>query len=744
MRVQEVTKTYRAGKKRIEALKAISFELPERGMIFLLGRSGSGKSTLLNLLGGMDRPDGGEIESCGVRLDRATSAELDGYRRDCCGFVFQDYNLIPELTVGENVELGLRLQGKGREESGKKAQEALKAVGLEGYEGRKVTELSGGQRQRVAIARAVVKEPELILADEPTGALDEETGKEIFALLKELSKNRLVVTVTHERESAERYGDRVIELKEGKIVCDSGDGGNPDDSPTPGGDLPEKTEGRETARDAKGREKCEKAEAGKRAKAGAGRLPAGTAMRIGVKNFGKHPFRAAITAILSVIAFVFLGISLTIASIDVEEALLNVLKESGQKNAKVIAYEYHETNYTGSGVWIEEFLGGDGNRNSKKRGLTPEEVEKVEKETGANISPVYLVRVDPMFEGFRVAATIEQINEAAKKNPEYCFKFYFEGYLLMNEEECEAQGFQVEGRLPQTPDEVAINGCWFNELALAGLISESGEEIPVTSAADVIGKRINLLSNSSAGKNYKTITGVVHTEEKKISEGHYSNDIFHCVFVSEDYFPEGNRDEVRPGVFEERRFTGFNYGFLSFGEGDAGYERVVKYVLDSRTEEGGYRLSSEATDAYWTMDEGTTVIRNAFLYVALLFFVFSLLLLFNFVSASVRSQQKQVGTLVSLGAGKRELFSIYGRVAVGLFAAVGVVAFAVICIGLSPLNAYLGEIWSFGGRVLFPHAWVFAALVIVAAGVSAAAAFLSVIRTAKEMPAEIIRRGQIK
>ena len=744
MRVQEVTKTYRAGKKRIEALKAISFELPERGMIFLLGRSGSGKSTLLNLLGGMDRPDGGEIESCGVRLDRATSAELDGYRRDCCGFVFQDYNLIPELTVGENVELGLRLQGKGREESGKKAQDALKAVGLEGYEGRKVTELSGGQRQRVAIARAVVKEPELILADEPTGALDEETGKEIFALLKELSKHRLVVTVTHERESAERYGDRVIELKEGKIVCDSGDGGNPDDSPTPGGDLPEKPEGRETARDAKGREKCEKAEAGKRAKAGAGRLPAGTAMRIGVKNFGKHPFRAAITAILSVIAFVFLGISLTIASIDVEEALLNVLKESGQKNAKVIAYEYHETNYTGSGVWIEEFLGGEGNRSSEKRGLTLEEVEKVEEETGADISPVYLVRVDPMFEGFRVAATIEQINEAAKKNPEYCFKFYFEGYLLMNEEECEAQGFQVEGRLPQTPDEVAINGCWFNELALAGLISESGEEIPVTSAADVIGKRINLLSNSSAGKNYKTITGVVHTEEKKISEEHYSNDIFHCVFVSEDYFPEGNRDEVRPGVFEERRFTGFNYGFLSFGEGDAGYERVVKYVLDSRTEEGGYRLSSEATDAYWTMDEGITVIRNAFLYVALLFFVFSVLLLFNFVSASVRSQQKQVGTLVSLGAGKRELFSIYGRVAVGLFAAVGVVAFAVICIGLSPLNAYLGEIWSFGGRVLFPHAWVFAALVIVAAGVSAAAAFLSVLRTEKEMPAEIIRRGQIK
>lgn len=744
MRVREVTKTYRAGKKRIEALKAISFELPERGMIFLLGRSGSGKSTLLNLLGGMDRPDGGEIESCGVRLDRATSAELDGYRRDCCGFVFQDYNLIPELTVGENVELGLRLQGKGREESGKKAQDALKAVGLEGYEGRKVTELSGGQRQRVAIARAVVKEPELILADEPTGALDEETGKEIFALLKELSKNRLVVTVTHERESAERYGDRVIELKEGKIVCDSGDGGNPDDSPTPGGDLPEKTEGRETARDTKGREKCEKAEAGKRAKAGAGRLPAGTAMRIGVKNFGKHPFRAAITAILSVIAFVFLGISLTIASIDVEEALINVLKESGQKNAKVIAYEYHETNYTGSGVWIEEFLGGEANRSSEKRGLTPEEVEKVEEETGANISPVYLVRLDPMFEGFRVAATIEQINEAKEKNPEYCFKFYFEGYLLMNEEECEAQGFQVEGRLPETPDEVAINGCYFNELALAGLISESGEEIPVTFAADVIGKRINLLSNSSAGKNYKTITGVVHTEEKKISEEHYSNDIFHCVFVSEDYFPEGNRDEVRPGVFEERRFTGFNYGFLSFGEGDAGYERMVKYVLDSRTEEGGYRLSSEATDAYWTMDESSPLLRNAFLYVALLFFVFSVLLLFNFVSASVRSQQKQVGTLVSLGAGKRELFSIYGRVAVGMFAAVGVVAFAVICIGLSPLNAYLGELWSFGGRVLFPHAWVFAALVIVAAGVSAAAAFFSVLRTAKEMPAEIIRRGQIK
>lgn len=301
MKVKNLTKTYRLGKgRRVEALKGVSFDLPERGMVFILGKSGSGKSTLLQLLGGMDTPDGGEILSCGLRLDKATKKQSEAYRRNSCGFVFQEYNLIPELTAGENVELALRLCGE-KQTTGR-TEEALTRVGLEGYAGRKVTELSGGQRQRVAIARAVVKNPELILADEPTGALDEETGAEIFSLLKSLSDSCLVVTVTHDRASAEKYGDRVIELKEGEIAADSGGGYASDE-----------------------REEAQKKEGGK--------LPVKAAVRLGAESFRRHPVRAAVSVLLSAVVFAAAGVTAAIGRINPERTAFLLMRESGIQSA---------------------------------------------------------------------------------------------------------------------------------------------------------------------------------------------------------------------------------------------------------------------------------------------------------------------------------------------------------------------------------------------------------------------------
>lgn len=301
MKVKNLTKTYRLGKgRRVEALKGVSFDLPERGMVFILGKSGSGKSTLLQLLGGMDAPDGREILSCGLRLDKATKKQSEAYRRNSCGFVFQEYNLIPELTAGENVELALRLCGE--KQTAGRTEEALARVGLEGYAGRKVTELSGGQRQRVAIARAVVKNPGLILADEPTGALDEETGAEIFSLLKSLSDSCLVVTVTHDRASAEKYGDRVIELKEGEIAADNGGGYASDE-----------------------REEAQKKEGGK--------LPVKTAVRLGAESFRRHPVRAAVSVLLSAVVFALAGAAVTVRQADPERTAFRLTEEAGVQSA---------------------------------------------------------------------------------------------------------------------------------------------------------------------------------------------------------------------------------------------------------------------------------------------------------------------------------------------------------------------------------------------------------------------------
>lgn len=223
MRVRHLSKTYTPESGEVKALNDVNFELPESGMVFILGKSGSGKSTLLNLVSGLDRADkGSEIETCGIEIVSCSANERDVYRNSSCGFVFQEYNLIPELNVKENIKLSWQLQGN--KDNDEIVEKTLQKVELGGYGDRKVTELSGGQKQRVAIARAIIKEPKIIFADEPTGALDEDTGESIFKLLKAIAKDRLVIVVTHDREFAEKYADRIIELANGKIISDSDEG----------------------------------------------------------------------------------------------------------------------------------------------------------------------------------------------------------------------------------------------------------------------------------------------------------------------------------------------------------------------------------------------------------------------------------------------------------------------------------------------------------------------------------------
>ena len=217
----DICKTYRPrGGVPVEALRGVTLRFGERGMVFILGKSGSGKSTLLHILGGLDDADAGYLEIDGKTTQAFSRKDFDDYRNEYVGFVFQEYNLLPTFTVRENLSIALELQGKSASEE--QIAAALAKVGLAGMEKRKPTELSGGQRQRVAIARAMIKEPEMILADEPTGALDEETGQSVLKLLKQLSEEKLVIVVSYDRDFAERFGDRIIELADGAVVRDTG------------------------------------------------------------------------------------------------------------------------------------------------------------------------------------------------------------------------------------------------------------------------------------------------------------------------------------------------------------------------------------------------------------------------------------------------------------------------------------------------------------------------------------------
>lgn len=218
IRIENLTKIYKT--KRRESTKAldnISFTLPDKGLVFIIGKSGSGKSTLLNVIGGLDKITSGDICCFGNSLGKMSTKDLENYRNTLVGFIFQDFHLIDDLTVFDNVKLALDLQN-AKDDSA--VYEALKKVDLAGYENRYPTEISGGQKQRVAIARALVKDPKVILADEPTGNLDSKTTSQISQLLKEISREKLVVTVSHNLLDAYEYADRILELSDGNILND--------------------------------------------------------------------------------------------------------------------------------------------------------------------------------------------------------------------------------------------------------------------------------------------------------------------------------------------------------------------------------------------------------------------------------------------------------------------------------------------------------------------------------------------
>ena len=221
LQVKNISKRYVTGELVQNALADVSLNLRDSEFVAVLGASGSGKTTLLNVIGGLDRYDEGDLIINGVSTKRYTDRDWDSYRNHTIGFVFQSYHLIPHQTVLSNVELALTIGGVSRAERKKRAMEALAKVGLKDQLHKKPNQLSGGQMQRVAIARALVNNPEILLADEPTGALDSETSIQIMDLLKEIASERLVVMVTHNPELADAYATRIVRLKDGKIVDDS-------------------------------------------------------------------------------------------------------------------------------------------------------------------------------------------------------------------------------------------------------------------------------------------------------------------------------------------------------------------------------------------------------------------------------------------------------------------------------------------------------------------------------------------
>ncbi|MDE7263794.1 MAG: ABC transporter ATP-binding protein [Anaeroplasmataceae bacterium] len=314
LEIKNVSKIYQTKNTQVEALKNVSLKFMSNGLYFILGKSGCGKSTLLNLIAGLDCVTSGEILLDGNDFTKFNSNQLNQYRNFEVGFVFQEFNLIPNLNVKENIALSLKMQGKKVIEE--EILEVLKLVEMDEFIHRKINELSGGQKQRIAIARAIIKNPKIIIADEPTGALDTETSEQIFSLLRNLSQNHLIIVVSHDEVYAKKYADELVYLKDGCV------------------------EKEEKLHIIYNYDLIDKQSSNK------SYLPFFTALKIGFSNFKVNILRLCILIFLSVISFTCLGVSIIAFQYNKEEFIVKTIADNGYVDPLAILSIYKKNEST--------------------------------------------------------------------------------------------------------------------------------------------------------------------------------------------------------------------------------------------------------------------------------------------------------------------------------------------------------------------------------------------------------------
>lgn len=536
--VRNLYKTYKPKKgKAVEALKNISLKFEDKGLVFILGKSGSGKSTLLNMLGGLDKFDAGEIIIKGKSSSDFTQSDFDSYRNTFIGFIFQEYNILNDFTVGANIALSMELQGK------KPTKEALNSildeVDLTGFASRKPNELSGGQKQRVAIARALIKNPEIIMADEPTGALDSNTGKQVFDTLKKLSEDKLVIVVSHDREFAEQYGDRVIELADGEIISDIKKYVAKASSVSDGIDIIEDKlihikSGYELTEndlkmindylkqntdsdsfisiDSKTNDDIRRAakidDSGNREafhdttdesldipdyspddfKLIRSRLPLHNSLKMALGSLKKKPFRLIMTIILSTVAFTLFGLVNTMSTYDPVKSGTDSIIDSS------VNYTAFTKEVNSDGSFYEQQL------------LTDDDVDRISKKFP---KLTFNKVISPM----TADLTIENLFNSDAINADSYFNYYitmFSGVVHVTDSTLSDMDYKITGRLPENDNEVAITSIAAESFIKAGYRKDEKQEkaIDIKLETDLIGKTLSL---SLGGYKEFTITGIIDT-----------------------------------------------------------------------------------------------------------------------------------------------------------------------------------------------------------------------------------------
>lgn len=580
----------------VHALDGVSLEFAEKGMVFLLGKSGSGKSTLLNVCGGLDSPTEGEIIVKGRSSKNFSQSDFDSYRNTFIGFIFQEYNILNEFSVEDNIALALELQGKPKDKAAISA--LLEQVDLQGYAKRKPNTLSGGQKQRIAIARALVKSPEIIMADEPTGALDSNTGKQVFETLKKLSEDKLVLVVSHDREFAEQYGDRIIELKDGKVISDVSKGKEEQkklsDNVNAVGDVLCIKKGsllteldfdkikafllgskedviianngkdvenfkkvsrisddgakevfRDTVENKEKRQYTAQDSRFIRSK-----LPLRHAFKIGASGLKTKPIRLLFTVILCTVAFALFGLLSTLSFYDSESTFkqtladtnISIMKFEKQYNIKYIHYYKGDQEGDYDGVNPTKF--------------TSDDIKKLSEKVG-----------NDAFGAINIATSINAVNTS-----DY-WTDRIDSVAVLPEDSQLRQN--INGKYPAANDEIIISSYTAEMIKECKIYDDSGAMLEITNAEDIIGKKIFM-----AGNKYK-VTGIMNSGEipaiyEPLKEEGSNNMLLAMKYQS---FLEDGLHLV--AFVTSDRFNMFSRGDYSYKESIYNYTRVLAAIKNN-------------------------------------------------------------------------------------------------------------------------------------------------------------------
>lgn len=705
--LKKITKVYttKHGLKTT-ALKDIDLTFGDCGLVFVLGKSGCGKSTLLNMIGGIDSPTAGEIVVDGVSSANYSPADYNAYRNTYVGFVFQDFNLINDYSVFENVAIALELQRKPKNRWA--IDNVLNEVELTDVNGltlrnRKVTELSGGQKQRVAIARALVKNPKIILADEPTGALDSQTGEALYVLLKKLSKEKLIIVVTHDREGALRYGDRIIELSDGKVMSDSG--------------VPHEMQPQTRITP---HFICS-------------RLPLKRAFAMGAGGLKKGVFRLILSVVLCAGTLMAFGFSFTALTMDSYGTQFSTMQANDLQMFGVVSRNVRYTE--------EE----DGYLSAKGFSLNERQVG-IMLEYGKQ--PIELFSGEEIYredEGRRIYGIKAFLAEDSSvlEELEYTRQYYslaFSGLTALAELDPyngeETANLTADSRfrdvslcrLPQTSEEIALTDLQFNIFSEFGYRSADGVTSKISRPDDIIGKNIGRF----------TVCGVYSTE------------------IDRNYFVK-NKETVDTGFNDMRQYfysaknSVITYGYVCSGAlpNAEPVQYIIKYENDTpeikkmlkemtfTDDENDY--GAEIATLYSSAMPGEKFIEdvvNIALAASLVFMVLSVILFMSFLSTSIERRKKEFGILRALGARKRDVVNIC------LFESmiVALIIFVPSLIGVYIISAalninFLLSVFNVGFLQIF-------VLLLMCFGVAALATILPVYKMVRRQPVDIIREAR--